>query len=63
MDRSKYLNNCLECDDFDACPYPDLMKVLDRLVEEKFDGDVNIYFKDGLPSRLCKQQIIELIRI
>ncbi len=57
-----YPSSCRDCEDFETCPYPDLMTLLKDLAKNKFDGDVSILFEHGLPQRVSKQQVLEFVR-
>jgi hypothetical protein len=62
INTMQYPENCKNCEDFETCPYPGLMTLMKQLHQEKFDGDVSILFKEGLPSKVSKLCEIEFIR-
>ncbi|NQS99383.1 MAG: hypothetical protein HQ591_13115 [candidate division Zixibacteria bacterium] len=49
---------CRECSEFDNCPFPDLMAYLKELVHDHFHGNIVIPFKDGIPGKIRKEEII-----
>ncbi len=51
---------CIECEEFDTCPFPQLMDYLKDLVHEKFHGNIIIPFKDGHPGKLRREEIVDL---
>jgi hypothetical protein len=53
---------CKECSEYERCPFPDLMAYLKDLVHEKFHGNIIIPFKDGIPGKIKKEEIIDIHR-
>jgi len=56
---SKIPDTCLECSELATCPFPDLMAYLKDLVHQKFHGNIVIPFKDGMPGKIKKEEIVD----
>ena len=52
---------CQDCVEFEKCPFPDLMAYLKDLIHEGFHGNIIIPFKDGMPGKIRKEEIINFI--
>ena len=62
MTGVNYPQSCRDCEEFETCPYPDLMTLLRDLSRKRFRGIVNISFEEGLPSSISRQEEINFIR-
>ena len=49
---------CKECSEFHGCPFPSLMAYLKELVHSQFHGNIVIPFKDGIPGKIKKEEIV-----
>ncbi|MFH1861307.1 MAG: hypothetical protein ABH878_00715 [bacterium] len=53
---------CVDCEDLEECPFPALMSYLKELVHQKFHGNIIIPFKDGIPGKIRKEEIVDFQR-
>ena len=64
MNREQTIpKRCIDCDEFETCPFPSLMEFLKKQVHDKFHGNIVIPFKDGHPGKVRREEVIDLKRV
>lgn len=61
--RTEIPRRCIDCDEYTTCPFPTLMEFLKTQVHDKFHGNIVIPFKDGIPGKVRREEVVDLTKI
>jgi hypothetical protein len=60
--RTRQLEICRACPDYDTCRFVGLMMLLRELKDLRFNGSLHIHFKHGEPGNVRKEEVIDFIK-